>query len=136
MLNIELEELTHKNVELVNRIDRSDVSDAFVDTVNTIMEITDYGVEHNCVGHTFAIKNGNEYIGLILLGEALEWETDPPEMKSEPFYRLMGFVLDKKYRGNGIGSRSLEMTFIILDIRKEELPYFPSWWFNRHCMRV
>lgn len=47
------------------------------------------------------------------LTEAIEWETDPPEMKREPFYRLMGFVIDKKYRGKGIGSKALEMTFII-----------------------
>ena len=109
-MEIELEELTHQNVEAVRRIDRSDISEDFVDTVDTIMEITDYGVEHHCIGHTFAVKNENKYIGLILLGEALEWETDPPEMKSEPFYRLMGFVIDKKYRRNGIGSKALEMT--------------------------
>lgn len=36
--------------------------------------------------------------------------SDPPEMKSQPFYRLMGFVIDKNYRGIGIGSRVLEMT--------------------------
>lgn len=109
-MEIELEELTYQNVEAVRRIDRSDISEDFVDTVDTIMEITDYGVEHHCIGHTFAVKNENKYIGLILLGEALEWETDPPEMKGEPFYRLMGFVIDKKYRGNGIGGKALEMT--------------------------
>lgn len=110
-MEIELEELTHKNVESVSRIDRSDISEEFVDTVHTIIEITDYGVEHHCLGHTFAIKNENVYIGLILLGEALEWETDLPEMKSEPFYRLMGFVMDKNYRGNEIGSKVLYETW-------------------------
>lgn len=109
-MEIELEELTHKNVEAVSKIDRSDISEDFVDTVNTIMEITDYGIAHHCIGHTFAIKNKHQYIGLILLGEALEWQTDPPEMKSEPFYRLMGFVIDKRYRRNGIGGKALEMT--------------------------
>lgn len=110
LMEIELEELTHKNVEAVSKIDRSDISEDFVDTVNTIMEITDYGIAHHCIGHTFAIKNKHQYIGLILLGEALEWQTDPPEMKSEPFYRLMGFVIDKRYRRNGIGGKALEMT--------------------------
>ena len=109
-MNIKLEELTHKNFEAVSRIDRSDISEDFVDSVDTIMEITDYGVNHRLKGHSFAVRNENTYIGLILLGEALEWKTDPPEMKSQPFYRLMGFVIDKNYRGIGIGSRVLEMT--------------------------
>ena len=108
-MNIELEELTHGNVEAVKRIDRSDISEDVVDSVDTIMELTDYGMEHNCLGHTFAVKTGEAYIGLILLGEAIAWETDPPEMQSEPFYRLMNFMIDKKYRGNGIGGKVLEM---------------------------
>lgn len=109
-MEIELEELTHQNVEAIRKIDRSDISEEFVDSVDAIMKITDYGVEHHCVGHSFAVKHNDQYIGLILLGEALAWETDPPEMQREPFYRLMGFVLDKRYRGNGIGSKVLEMT--------------------------
>ena len=109
-MNIELEELTHKNIALAGGIDRSDISEKFVDNVNTIMEYTDYGIEHGCIGHTFMIKGNGVPVGLILLGEAIDWKTDPPEMKSEPFYRLMGFVIDKKYRGKGIGGKALEMT--------------------------
>ncbi len=108
-MNIEFEELTNQNVELARGIDRSDISPKFVDDLNTIMEYTNYGVEHHCIGHTFVIKKNDIYVGLVMLGEAIEWETDPPEMKSEPFYRLMGFVIDKKYRGKGIGGRALEM---------------------------
>ncbi len=74
------------------------------------MDITDYGVENGCLGHTLAVKKDGAYVGLILLGEALHWETDPPEMLERPFYRLMGFVLDRRYRGRGLGSRVLEQT--------------------------
>ncbi len=109
-MKIELEELTHDNLAEVSKIDRSDVSEDFVDNADTIMEITDYGILHNCIGHTFAIKYSGKYIGLILLGEAIPWETDPPEMKKEPFYRLIGFVIDKNYRNKGIGSKALEMS--------------------------
>mgnify|MGYP002508501667 CR=1 FL=1 len=38
----------------------------------------------------------------------MEWETDPAEMKGTPFYRLMGFVIDRRYRNGGIGSYVLE----------------------------
>ena len=109
-MNIEFEELTHQNFSEVCKIDRDDISEDFVDTASTIMNITDYGVEHHCIGHTFVVKYNENPIGLILLGEAIPWETDPREMSKEPFYRLMGFVVDKKYRGCGIGGEILEKT--------------------------
>ena len=100
--------LTNSNIEYVRTIQRDDISEAFVDNADTIMELTQYGLDHNCKGHTYAIKKEDEYIGLILLGEAFEWDTDPEEMKGVPFYRLMGFVLDKRYRNCGIGGYVLE----------------------------
>ena len=51
---------------------------------------------------------------MILLGEALEWDTDPEEMKGVPFYRLMGFVIDKRYRSIGIGGYVLEKVIEII----------------------
>lgn len=38
-MEIELYELTHENLDSVSKIDRSDISEAFVDTVSTIMEL-------------------------------------------------------------------------------------------------
>lgn len=105
---ITLELLTENNIDQVRAIKRDDISEAFVDAVDTIMEITQYGIDHNCKGHTYAIKQENDYIGLILLGEALAWETDPEEMRGVPFYRLMGFVIDQQYRNIGIGGCVLE----------------------------
>ena len=106
---IQLEPLTEENFPQVRAIQREDVSEAFVDTTDTIMELNRYGLAHGCLGHTYAIRYRGAYVGLILLGEALPWETDPPEMRREPFYRLMGFVIDRRYRGLGIGGQALEM---------------------------
>lgn len=105
---ITLELLCEKNMDFVRAVRREDVSEAFVDSADAIMKITQYGVDHHCIGHTFAVKYGNDYIGLILLGEAVEWETDPEEMEGVPFYRLMGFVIDNRYRSQGIGGYVLE----------------------------
>ncbi|MBQ8201266.1 MAG: GNAT family N-acetyltransferase [Clostridia bacterium] len=105
---IALELLDEQNYPQVREIRRADVSEAFVDTVDTIMLLTQYGKEHGCIGHTYAIRYGDVYIGVILLGEAIPWDTDPLEMQGVPFYRLMGFVLDSRYRGAGIGSYVLE----------------------------
>ena len=109
-MDIKFEELTHQNISDACNIDRNDIPEAFVDTALTIMNITDYGLDHHCKGHAFVVKHHEKPIGLILLGEAIPWETDPPEMKKEPFYRLMGFVVDNNYRGRGIGGEILEKT--------------------------
>ncbi len=109
-MNLRFEELDHNNLNRARMIDRSDISEDFVDTVDTLMELTDYGVKHKCIGHTFLISVGDRPISIILLGEAIPWETDPPQVNETPFYRLMGFVIDKAYRGQGIGKIILDET--------------------------
>ncbi len=107
-MNVILEELTHYNFDLARGIKRDDIPEEYVDNASTIMELTDYGTAHHCIGHTFLIKLNGCPVGIILLGEAIPWETDPPQVKQEAFYRLMGFVIDKEYRGKGIGGEALK----------------------------
>jgi len=109
-MNLTFEELTDKNFSDACKIDRTDIPETFVDSAATIIETTGYGIEHHCIGHTFLVRYNSKPISLILLGEAIPWETDPPEMQKEPFYRLMGFVVDKHHRGYGLGSEILEQT--------------------------
>ena len=115
MINLEL--LAEANMDAVRAIHREDIPESWVDNADTLWELTQYGLEHNCMGHTYAVKYDDAYIGVILLGEAIPWETDPEEMKNEPFYRLMGFVIDGRYRSQGIGSKVLEL--VIDTIYKE-----------------
>lgn len=105
---ISLELLTEMNIDAVRAIHREDIPESWVDSADTLWELTQYGLEHNCKGHTYAVKYDNAYIGVILLGEAIPWETDPKEMNGVPFYRLMGFVIDNRYRSQGVGSKALE----------------------------
>lgn len=107
-MDMEFEELTHTNYKYACEIKRDDIPESFVDTVSSLMEITDYGVAHHCIGHTFLVRVDENYVGLLLLGEAVPWKTDPEEMRKEPFYRLMGFVIDKEYRCRGLGGEILE----------------------------
>ena len=107
-MELQFEELTHENYPFVKKLDRDDIPVEFVHPVDKIMELTDYGVAHGCAGHTFAVKRDGEYVGLILLGEAIPWRTDPPQMAEQPFYRLMGFVVDRHCRGRGVGGAILE----------------------------
>jgi ribosomal protein S18 acetylase RimI-like enzyme len=107
-LSITLEQLTHDNYIYAESINREDISEDWVDTAATIMEINEYGLKHNYIGHTFLARYEEKYVGLILVGEAIPWDTDPVEMKDTPFYRIMGFVVDKDYRGKGLGGEILE----------------------------
>lgn len=108
-MRITLELMTESRYSEATAIDRSDIPEAFVDSLETIMELHRYGLEHACIGHTFLVMADGHCVGLMLLGEAIPWETDPEEMRSEPFYRLMGFVIDRNYRGCGIGTEALKM---------------------------
>ena len=109
-MEITFEQLTHQNFSAARALDRDDIPESFVDTAAAIMEITDYGYENNLIGHTYLILCDGRYAGLILLGEAIPWDTDPPEVHQQPFYRLMGFVIGKAFRGKGVGGEALEKT--------------------------
>ena len=106
--NIILEQLTHENYKHACEINRDDIPEKWVDTAATIMDTNDNGLENNLIGHTYLARIDDRYIGLIMVGEALPWDTDPIEMKGIPFYRLMGFVVDKEYRNRGLGGEIME----------------------------
>ena len=107
-MEILLEQLTHDNYGDALKINRDDLPEDWVDDAQALMEVTDYGAEHHLIGHTFLARADGKPAGLIMIGEALAWDTDPDEMRGKPFYRVMGFVVDKEYRGQGIGGIILE----------------------------
>ena len=105
---IRLEELTDSRRNDVLGIDRSDISEDWVDSIPDILALHQYGLDHGCIGHTYAIYAEDVCIGIILMGEGFPWPCDPPEVARIPFYRIMGFVIDKAWRGKGLGSQVLE----------------------------
>ena len=105
---ITLEPLTEDNLAEARAIRRAGVPEDFVDTVDELMELTRYGLEHRCAGRTYVVRCEGACAGVILLGEAIPWDTDPEVMRGRPFYRLMGFMIDRRYRGQGLGAWALE----------------------------
>ena len=105
---IRLEELTDSRRNDVLGIDRSDISEDWVDSIPDILALHQYGLDHGCIGHTYAIYAEDVCIGIILMGEGFPWPCDPPEVAGMAFYRIMGFVIDKAWRGKGLGSQVLE----------------------------
>ncbi len=109
MPTIILEQLSDENRHHAYRIDREDIPEEWVDTADTIIQLNQYGLEHHLKGHALLARLDDACIGLILIGEAIPWETDPPEMQGVPFYRVMGFVVDRAYRSKGLGGEIMEM---------------------------
>ena len=105
---IRLEELTDSRRNDVLGIDRSDIGEDWVDSIPDILALHQYGLDHGCIGHTYAVYAEDTCIGIILMGEGVPWPCDPPEVAGIPFYRIMGFVIDKAWRGKGLGSQVLE----------------------------
>ena len=107
-MEIVLEQLTRENYVHAQAVCRDDIPEEWVDTAASLMEVTEYGAEHHLIGHTYVAYWEGRPVGLIMIGEALPWDTDPAEMKNRPFYRVMGFIVDRDYRGRGIGGSILE----------------------------
>ena len=104
---IQLEILNSDNEKKLFEIQRDDVPASFVEEVQQTIELARYGVEENLKGHCYGIKNNSDYVGIILIGEGIEGEMDPKEVKGQFFYRILGFVIDQRYRKLGFGREAL-----------------------------
>lgn len=109
MTSITIEFISDSNREELLQLQRDDVSEDIVDSVEHILATTQYGAEHGLKGRTYAIRYQGRIVGIILMGEGIPWSCDPPELQGVPFWRIMGFLIDRRYRSLGIGSQALEM---------------------------
>ena len=105
---LKLIELTFENIDKAYEIDRTDIPYDYVEDVQTLADIMKYGADNNLIGHAYLAEYGGKPIGTIMLGEGIVGDADPAELQNRPFYRLMFFVLDKDYRGNGLGTEMME----------------------------
>lgn len=106
---VKLELLNRDNEIEVKKIQRDDISVCFAEDVSYTIDLAKYGEVHNLRGHCYTIKYAEKYIGIVLIGEAIEDDADPIELKGSGYFRIIGFIIDKEYRGQGIGSKALEL---------------------------
>lgn len=105
---VQLQELNDSNKKFLKEIQRDDIPKNFVEDVEDTIELSEYGESNNLKGHCYAILYNNIFVGIILIGEAIECSADPEAVKGSLFFRIMGFVIDQNFRGMGIGSEALE----------------------------
>ena len=105
---VQLELLDRYNRTQLINLDRKDIPLEYVADVENTISLADYGAKFGLGGRCFAIKYGGKYVGIILIGEAVKNEADPVELKGEKYFRVLGFLIDNKYQGIGIGSLALK----------------------------
>lgn len=107
-MKIDLELLSDANRQEVLKIDRSDISLDYVEDISETLRQSDYGDEHHLRGHGYVIRCDGACAGVMLIGEGIPWDCDPEEIQGTFFYRILGFVLDKRFRGRGVGTAAME----------------------------
>ena len=111
----ELELLNEKNAPFLLQIDRSGVPVRFVEEVSYTIETAKYGNEHHLRGFCNAIRQDGQYVGILLIGQAIEDEADPAELKGRDYFRLIGFVIEQCCRGMGVGTEALKKALAAFD---------------------
>lgn len=114
---IQIEPLSEENEKYLLQIQREDIPTQFVEEVSFTIDTVKYGAEHGYRGRCYAVKYDDNYVGILLIGEAIEEDADPDEVKGKVFFRILGFVIDSRYQGMGIGSVALNLA--IEDIYRE-----------------
>ena len=114
---IQIEPLSEENEKYLLQIQRDDIPTQFVEEVSFTIDTVKYGAEHGYRGRCYAVKYDDNYVGILLIGEAIEEDADPDEVKAKVFFRILGFVIDSRYQRMGIGSVALNLA--IEDIYRE-----------------
>ena len=104
----QLELLDNYNRNELIKIDRSDIPVEFAAKAEDTIAMADYGKNLGLPGKCFAIKYNKNYVGILLIGKAVANAADPVELKETDYFRIMGFFIQSKYQGMGIGTTALQ----------------------------
>jgi len=104
-----LELLDDSNEEKLLDIHREDIPLCYAEDTAYTIGLAKYGQKQHMRGHCYAIKEQTEYVGILLIGEAIEDSSDPVELKGTGYFRIIGFVIDQRYRRQGLGREALGM---------------------------
>ena len=104
----QLELLDSYNRKEIVKIDRSDIPVEFAAKAEDTIAMADYGKNIGLPGKCFAIKYNKNYVGILLIGKAVEDAADPVELKGSYYFRVLGFFIQSKYQGLGIGTTALQ----------------------------
>lgn len=117
MKKVGLTTLTFENYEESLKLKPMDSQKEFVEDWATILAIAYIGENLNLNGMLYIITYNDIPVGRGLIGKSEVGIQEPVEIQKYGFaYRIMGFFIDKKYQGLGIGKEALGL---LLDKIKE-----------------
>lgn len=105
---VQLELLDSYNRNEILKIDRSDIPVKFAAKAEDTITMADYGKNIGLPGKCFAIKYNKNYVGIILIGKAVEDSDAPSELKGTYYFRVMGFFIQSKFQGMDIDTTALQ----------------------------
>lgn len=107
---VTLEPLSPASEPFLLALDCGDIPSAYVEPPARTIALAHEGDAAGLAGFCFAICADDHYAGLMLLGQAIPDPSDPTEVQGQRYFRLLGFVLSRADRGQGIGSEALRLT--------------------------
>jgi diamine N-acetyltransferase len=109
-MDIKLTTLSFKNYEEVLALKPRDNQKTYVEDWATILAFAYIGVVNGLEGELCIITCDDKPVGRVLIGK-IEVEPQEPEVlqKYGQVWRVMGFFIDEKSQGKGIGSEALKL---------------------------
>lgn len=109
-MQVELTTLSFDNYEEVLALKPKDCQKEYVEDWKTILSFAYIGAVLGLDGVLNIITCDGRPVGRALIGK-IDVEPQEPEILQayEKFYRIMGFFIDEKWQGQGIGSEALKL---------------------------
>lgn len=110
-MSIEIEAVSFDNIHDLLSIDYGDIPEDFAEKPSLTIAYAYCGQLAKKEGFCAAVTQNSSVAGIILIGEAIPGENDPPAcLAADRFFRLIGFVIDAAHRGKGLGKAALLKT--------------------------
>lgn len=107
---IELKDITFENVNKIIQLKRMFSQRKFVEKSAVTISFAYAGINNGYPGFASAIYSDGEPVGIILIGRGPVGSNEPDILKqNENVYRLVGFLVDRRFQHRGIGREALKL---------------------------
>lgn len=107
---IHLNQLSFENYQKVLQLAVNEDQRDFVESPAQIIALAYAGIQEGLPGELWVIQEDDEPVGIALIGKAQVEPQEPRELQAYgQVYRIMGFQIDHKYQGKGMGRKAFSM---------------------------
>lgn len=106
---VSIETINEQNEKELLKLHMGDIPPEYVEKVEYTISLYRWGQENDLEGMCLAVKDDDEYVGIILFGEAILADWEPEEVRGKKPFRIIGFMIDSDYRSKGIGTKAFSL---------------------------